>query len=336
MELAPGAGRLVLTSGKTVAFVPAAPGGAPAHTLTLPYAPSSASVHPRLQDRFVTGSTADEWVRVHGMDGAERELLKGHHGPVHCVEFSPDGEMFASGSGASPRPPAPRTTLTSPQRTVRPAAARAQRARALMRVLLLLRRDDPALADDAREDVRALAGRRVKRRRRWRRRRRGLSGGGGGGSNGKLTLCTVYCTMRRPEFPTEMAGLTRARVLFAQHRRIRRTVLCGEPPQPVRYSSDRRLRATLARTFQNYIVNGILSRAQRLHISEAAGPISADEVGSAGLLLMREGQLHRSCAVVLFKMTPFALGCAVAPAFLSLPPRPPPRADVGPRPAARQ
>jgi WD domain, G-beta repeat len=99
MELSPQTKRLVVTSGKTVAFIPALPNGSPTHSLTLLYSPSSASIHPVLQDRFVTGNLGDEWVRVHGMDGEEREILKGHHGPVHCVEFSPDGEMYASGSG---------------------------------------------------------------------------------------------------------------------------------------------------------------------------------------------------------------------------------------------
>ena len=99
MELSPQTGRLVVTSGNTVAFIPALPrNNVPSHTLTLPYTPSSASIHPILQDRFVTGSLTDEWVRVHGIDGEEREVLKGHHGPVHCVEFSPDGEMYGSGS----------------------------------------------------------------------------------------------------------------------------------------------------------------------------------------------------------------------------------------------
>lgn len=52
-------------------------------------------------DRFVAGSMSDPWVRVYGLeDGEERELYKGHHGPVHCVMYSPDGEMYASGSGA--------------------------------------------------------------------------------------------------------------------------------------------------------------------------------------------------------------------------------------------
>ena len=102
MELSVQIQRLVVTYGNTVAFIPAQPSetGAPIHSLSLPYAPSSASVHPIWQDRFVTGSTSDEWVRVHGIDGEEREVLKGHHGPVHCVEYSPDGEVYASGSGA--------------------------------------------------------------------------------------------------------------------------------------------------------------------------------------------------------------------------------------------
>lgn len=100
MEYSSKTGRLVVTYGKTVAFIPATPNFTSAHSLnlTLPYQPSSASVHPILQDRFVTGSLEDQWVRIHGMDGEEREILKGHHGPVHCVEYSPDGEMYASGS----------------------------------------------------------------------------------------------------------------------------------------------------------------------------------------------------------------------------------------------
>jgi len=98
MELSPQTSRLVVTSGKTVAFISAALNGPPTHSVSLSYAPSSASIHPILQDRFVTGSMSDEWVRVHTVNGEEREVLKGHHGPVHCIEFSPDGEMYASGS----------------------------------------------------------------------------------------------------------------------------------------------------------------------------------------------------------------------------------------------
>jgi WD40 repeat protein len=135
MELSPQTKRLVVTSGNTVAFIPVLPNGTGTHTLTLPYTPSSASIHPLLQDRFVTGNSGDEWVRVHGMDGEEREVLKGHHGPVHCVEFSPDGEMYASGSGGF-------YFLNFFSGDTK----------------LCRGRDDPAVADNTRKDVWAVGG----------------------------------------------------------------------------------------------------------------------------------------------------------------------------------
>lgn len=30
--------------------------------------------------------------------GEEREVYKGHHGPALCASYSPDGEVYASGS----------------------------------------------------------------------------------------------------------------------------------------------------------------------------------------------------------------------------------------------
>lgn len=106
---------LCLTAGKSAAFIPLEaphsttsslpePTGpdqepGPSHVVALKYAPSSASIHPIWGDRFITGSMDDPWVRVHGYPfGEETEVFKGHHGPVHCVEYSPDGEMYASGS----------------------------------------------------------------------------------------------------------------------------------------------------------------------------------------------------------------------------------------------
>ncbi|KAG9054592.1 hypothetical protein FS842_004725 [Serendipita sp. 407] len=99
LELSAPTGTLVLTYGNDVSFYPVIPSSSPSHTLTLPHPPSSASLHPTSGNRFVAGSTNDPWVRVYALlDGTELELYKGHHGPVHAVMYSPDGEMYASGS----------------------------------------------------------------------------------------------------------------------------------------------------------------------------------------------------------------------------------------------
>lgn len=102
MELTSGRPILVITAGNNVSFQQALTHTGPSVTVNLSYQPSSASMHPLLGDRFVAGSTSDPWVHVHDPDGKELDVLKGHHGPVHCVSYCPDGEMYASGSGASP------------------------------------------------------------------------------------------------------------------------------------------------------------------------------------------------------------------------------------------
>jgi len=56
-----------------------------------------ASLHPN-GNRFVAGG-GDCWVRVFDRaTGAELECHKGHHGPVRCLRYAPDGESFATGS----------------------------------------------------------------------------------------------------------------------------------------------------------------------------------------------------------------------------------------------
>lgn len=58
---------------------------------------NSASLHPD-QQVFVCGGEDFKMYKCDFTTGAELESFKGHFGPVHCVRFSPDGELYASGS----------------------------------------------------------------------------------------------------------------------------------------------------------------------------------------------------------------------------------------------
>uniref|UniRef100_A0A0E0JX48 Serine-threonine kinase receptor-associated protein n=1 Tax=Oryza punctata TaxID=4537 RepID=A0A0E0JX48_ORYPU len=58
----------------------------------------SASLEPKYGNKFIAGGE-DMWVHVFDFfTGEEITCNKGHHGPVHCVRFSPGGESYASGS----------------------------------------------------------------------------------------------------------------------------------------------------------------------------------------------------------------------------------------------
>jgi len=59
---------------------------------------NTASLAPDTQT-FVVGGSSDFWARVYDFNtGKELEVHKGHHGPVHCAHFAPDGATFATGS----------------------------------------------------------------------------------------------------------------------------------------------------------------------------------------------------------------------------------------------
>jgi len=56
-----------------------------------------ASLHPD-GTKFVAGGS-DLWVRVFSFEtGQMLECHKGHHGPIRCLRFAPDGKTYATGS----------------------------------------------------------------------------------------------------------------------------------------------------------------------------------------------------------------------------------------------
>ncbi|XP_022916761.1 serine-threonine kinase receptor-associated protein [Onthophagus taurus] len=64
---------------------------------SIPTTVNSASLHPD-KTIFVAGGDDLKVYKFDYVNGTEIESFKGHFGPVHCVRFSPDGELYASGS----------------------------------------------------------------------------------------------------------------------------------------------------------------------------------------------------------------------------------------------
>ncbi|KAJ1954845.1 hypothetical protein IWQ62_005658, partial [Dispira parvispora] len=97
MDISPDGKYVMCTAGKSVLFWDGDTRQL-AKSHLMPYEVSSVSVHPH-QNVFVTGGNSDLWVRVYDFEnGQEQEVYKGHHGPVHTVSYSPDGEIYATGS----------------------------------------------------------------------------------------------------------------------------------------------------------------------------------------------------------------------------------------------
>ncbi|XP_067142308.1 serine-threonine kinase receptor-associated protein [Centruroides vittatus] len=96
LELSTDGKILVITHGHTVSFWDTE-SYEKLKTFDIPTQVNSASLHPD-KSVFVCGGEDFKMYKYNYRTGEELESFKGHFGPVHCVRFSPDGELYASGS----------------------------------------------------------------------------------------------------------------------------------------------------------------------------------------------------------------------------------------------
>ncbi|XP_071822526.1 serine-threonine kinase receptor-associated protein-like [Apostichopus japonicus] len=87
---------MVIASGNTVSFWDSQ-SFEKQKSFEVPTPVYSACLH-NSKDFFVAGGEDFKLYKFSYADGSELESYKGHFGPVHCVRFSPDGEIYASGS----------------------------------------------------------------------------------------------------------------------------------------------------------------------------------------------------------------------------------------------
>lgn len=100
LELSEGAvQRLTVAAGNAVSFFDAR-SYEPIKSFEMPIHfrdEGGASLHPS-GTKFIAGGS-DLWVRVFDADtGKELECHKGHHGPIRCMRYCPDGTAYATGS----------------------------------------------------------------------------------------------------------------------------------------------------------------------------------------------------------------------------------------------
>lgn len=97
LEMSRDGKRITVAAGHHVTFLDAAT-YAVLDSRALEIDVETASLHPTNPNRFVAGGS-DLWVRLFETStGEELACLKGHHGPVRCLRFAPDGASYASGS----------------------------------------------------------------------------------------------------------------------------------------------------------------------------------------------------------------------------------------------
>ncbi|KAK9998986.1 hypothetical protein SO802_018589 [Lithocarpus litseifolius] len=85
---------IITTDGSTVRFWDANHFGL-VKSHNMPFNVESASLEPKLSNNFIAGGE-DMWIHMFDFHtGEEIGCNEGHHGPVHCVRFSPGGESYA-------------------------------------------------------------------------------------------------------------------------------------------------------------------------------------------------------------------------------------------------
>ncbi|GMH64056.1 hypothetical protein TrRE_jg10519 [Triparma retinervis] len=99
MELNEGLGRLTVSAGKKVTVFEAGDfGKLKEFDMPISFAEEGGCSMDPQGGKFVAGGS-DLWVRVFDYGTGEcLETNKGHHGPVRCVRFNPDGGQYATGS----------------------------------------------------------------------------------------------------------------------------------------------------------------------------------------------------------------------------------------------